>query len=691
MNFEKQFTEGANKRAMRMWLVISIVLTVAYVIELVKGARTVPYFVVFMCFCWVPFIFGFIYLKIAGMDTNVYKHIIGIGYGIFYAFILLTSTTSLSFVYVFPVVCLLLLFKDRMFFVRILILNVLLIVANFIITRVSGIADTLPMNEFEIQLAAVILIYAGCIMGLSHLINSDKIMLDSVKDNLDKVTKTVDQVKIASDAVVDGVTVVRDLSDENVEAANNVVSSMDELNKKNDVLQETAQSSILMIKEIDEQISNVAALAEEMIATAECSKNNAMASAGQLDDVVKSTEEMAVLSGEVEKILAEFKTEFETAKAETGTITKITNQTNLLSLNASIEAARAGEAGKGFAVVADEIRELSVGTQDSSSRILGALDRLEETSQKMMASITKTIAIINETHTKIEKVSASVTQITEDSINIGDNVQMVGTAMIEVESANKNLVDNMNNVADIMEETNESIGKASETTQIMMGKYEEMSSNVTNIEKVVGKLVEELGESGFMGMKDVRSGMAVTISSHEEPTKEYSFTVDKVLSDTEALIIPGQGKKDELTINKKESYKMQIVVNNELYAWDTVKIKADDSDKILVIVTGTPTVVNRRKHKRIPISNKCEVKTIDASVAIKGTMVNISAGGYAFSTTDKRIVDGKDSMIKIIIDDFEPFSGKEIAGRIIRISEKNGKFTIGCQTYDEHPEVYLTE
>ena len=83
MNFEKQFTEGANKRAMRMWLIISLVLTVAYVVELVKGARTVPYFVVFMCFCWVPFIVGFIYLKIAGMDTKVYKHIIGIGYGIF--------------------------------------------------------------------------------------------------------------------------------------------------------------------------------------------------------------------------------------------------------------------------------------------------------------------------------------------------------------------------------------------------------------------------------------------------------------------------------------------------------------------------------------------------------------------------------------------------------------------------------
>ncbi len=627
----------------------------------------------------------------AGMHTKVYKHLIAVGYGIFYAFILLTSTTALSFVYVFPVACLLLLFKDRKFFARILLLNVLLIVANFIRTRVAGIADTLPMNEFEIQLAAVILIYVGCIMGLSHLINSDKIMLDSVKDNLEKVTKTVDQVKIASDAVVDGVTVVRDLSDENVEAANNVVSSMDELNKKNDVLQETAQSSILMIKEIDDQISNVAALAEEMIATAECSKNNAMASAGQLDDVVKSTEEMAALSGEVEKILAEFKTEFETAKAETGTITKITNQTNLLSLNASIEAARAGEAGKGFAVVADEIRELSVGTQDSSSRILGALDRLEETSQKMMDSITKTIAIINETHTKIEKVSASVTQITEDSINIGDNVQMVGTAMIEVESANKNLVDNMNNVAEIMVETNESIGKASETTQVMMGKYEEMSSNVTNIEKVVGKLVEELGESGFMGMKDVRPGMAVTVKAGETSAKEYSYTVETVLSDTEAIIVPGSGIKNDLEVNKKDTYKMQIIVNNELYAWDEVKIKESDYDKLEVTVIGTPSVINRRKHKRIPISNTCEIKTSDASVLAKGTMINISAGGYAFKTTDKRVVESRDSKVKLVINDFPPFEGKEVAGRVLRVSEKNQKYTIGCQTYNEHPEVYTIE
>lgn len=494
MEYNKErFAISANKKAMAIWCTLGIVLSGAYAIEIVKELRTIDYYLTFLAFCWVPFIAGLVFVKFKGWATGGYKHFVAYGYGVFFVFVMLTTNSPLAFVYTLPLTSMLILFKDRGFMLRTGVANLVAILLIIGKNIMSGANSPSEISNYEIQVACTILCYVGYVLSINHLNQSDGAMLDSVKDNLDRVVDTVDKVKKASAEVVDGVTVVRELAEENKEGAGEVVQSMELLADNNETLNQKLDSSMSMIENIDGQVGNVANLMERIITLIGESATHAITSTQELGKVVEATNVMARLSSEVELILGEFREEFDMVKNETGTIEGISSQTNLLALNASIEAARAGEAGKGFAVVADEIRNLSTGTQSSSCSIMEALQRLEVTSGKMTESVTTILELINETLEQITAVNSAVGIIAEDSKQLGSEIEVVDGAIKDVEDSNKNMVENMKQIKDIMKVLNERVSYSESTSVAMLSKYEETTQNVINIEDVVGKLVQELG------------------------------------------------------------------------------------------------------------------------------------------------------------------------------------------------------
>ena len=337
MDYNKEYyAKSSNKKAMAMWAVIGAVLTIAYIIELIKGGRTPSYFCVFMAFCWVPFIVGLVVMKIMGTGTWLYKYIIAIVYGAFYTFVLMTTNTTLTVMYILPIVSMLVLYKNRNFLVQCGIINVFILIAYVVKSYMSGMNQPKNITDYEIQVAVIILCYMGYILSINHLNFVDGSMLESIKGNLHRVVTTVEQVKTASTMIVDGVTVVRELADENRDGANNVVQGMEELAGNNEVLNEKVDSSMEMTENIDSQVIHVAQLTDRIVSIINEAVGHAEVSSTELTSVVQSTTLMAELSTEVEQILREFKEKFDTVKKETGTIEQISSQTNLLSLNASI-------------------------------------------------------------------------------------------------------------------------------------------------------------------------------------------------------------------------------------------------------------------------------------------------------------------------------------------------------------------
>jgi len=680
---EREFQKLANKQALGIWIAINAILSIAYAIEVLKDQKTMDFYVIFLILAWLPVLIGVIVLFVRGMHTKIFREIIAIGYGIFFAFVLVTADTAITFSYVFPVAGMMILYKNRGLLLRVAAANIVVVIANFIYIMMSGRQTVRSLADFEVQLACTILCYSSYLLALNYLMKSEKALLSSVKGNLDKVVHTIETVKVASNSVVDGVTVVRELAEENKQSANNVVDSMNELTANNDILRERTNSSLEMTQTINTQVENATTLIQEIVELMQQSVANAKESSAQLDEVVKSTNEMAELSGEVETILKEFQAEFNMVKAETGTIEQISSQTNLLALNASIEAARAGEAGKGFAVVAEEIRNLSTGTKDSSTSIMGALAHLEETSGRMTDSISRTLELINVTLEKILLVNESVTNITQDSIKLGANVQVVDEAMQEVEKSNRNMVDNMQQVTEVMQFMTESITDADDNTKVMRSKYEETSANVAEIESVVEKLIEELGQGGFMGVKDIEAGMYATITTMSGQTPiEYRGRITDKSEDSVTLLF-----KDEDELSIKENYMLTVVVHNEMYYWDNVKLIKQGEESYKIVLDKNPRVANRRKHPRLPINNSCTI-TLDAEdLTVGGKMINISAGGFAFSSRDEALKSAKEKNVTLKISKFDLESAAVLHGCIIRVTDNDGEYIVGCRMFEERDDI----
>ena len=688
---ESFFRAKANKRAGITWLALIFIATIYYGIKTKNGEIARGYFIAFTVVGWVTYITGYIVSMIKGKAAKEYKWVLGICYLLFYAVIAWTALDKISYIFILPLLSILILYKDPKFIKMIMWFTLFVLISSNIYKGVAkGMMDFVASEECALQFAIVLCCFACTNMAIRHLVESDGALTGSIESELAQVVQTVEQVKDASNSIVDGVTVVRELADENKQGANNVVKDMGTLAKNNGILNDKSVSSIEMTKVIDTQVKDVSDLMEEFSKLIEKSVEHADLSADELTEVVEITNRMSALSSKIETILETFKKEFENVKQETSTIEGITSQTNLLALNASIEAARAGEAGKGFAVVADQIRSLSSGTQDSSNSIMEALSHLEATSDEMLQSITETVELIQLNIEKVSTVNKSVSDITSDATSLGDNIKVVDSAVKQVENSNETLTANMNQVGEIMQIMTESINNAEQTTKTMLSKYEASAKSATDIESVVGELMEELGIGGFMNVSDIKSGMKfrMVIEDQTNAKEEYTGEVVDRKDNNVYININNRAAFDDKRRNLKCSF--NAVVDNVLYCWNGIAIhnvKAGEKGQFKLTIDTNPQVYNRRKYPRMPLDNKCTISVDGTDITYYGHMVNISANGFAFSVNDSSFENMKGKNIVIEIDNFDVIKDKEIQGCIIRCSNDEGNYIVGCRMPEDSNEI----
>lgn len=471
-----------NQVGLFCYALMNVILVVCYLIEVIKGSRTLAYYGVFCLLALVPLVITIITYRKDPDSKYVPRIIIG-GFGVFYYFVIFTTTSPVAYTYAIVLAAIMICYSN----VRLTaVYTVGVIVGNVLQVGYQGLTHQIAAEELpsiEIRVASLILFCVFMVFATRVTNINGKCRMKEIEEEKEHSEHLMAELLSTSEKLTDNIGHVAEKMQILENSAAKTKASMEEVAQGTNDTSESVQQQMHKTEEIQNTIEMVKGASDKIESNMEDTKQELDKVQGNIDSLIQhvniSNEENAKVSQELEELSGYT----EQMQSIIHMIDEITTQTSLLSLNASIEAARAGEAGRGFAVVASEISALATQTQSATDNITVLIGNISKELEQVVQAVERMIANSKAQNAAANSTAQSFTEIVRSADVVYEETGGLKMLMQELTLANQSIVEGI-----------ETISAATEEVTAHSNETFENSEENSVITAEVGDIIEELNQ-----------------------------------------------------------------------------------------------------------------------------------------------------------------------------------------------------
>ena len=285
-----------------------------------------------------------------------------------------------------------------------------------------------------------------------------------------KATVTEDMTGAIADSINFAVEQLRSLVQTITDTSVQVASSAQETQATAMHLAEAAEHQAQEINSASDRINEIAAsinqVSKNSAESAEVAQRSVRIATNGAGVVRQTIAGMDSIRDQIQETSKRIKRLGESSQ-EIGSIVELINdiseQTNILALNAAIQAASAGEAGRGFAVVADEVQRLAERSSNATKRIESLVQTIQADTNEAVSSMEQTTSEVVAGARLAEDAGTALGEIESVSTNLADLIQGISSAAQQQSAAASNITQTMNTIQSITAQTSQGANQTAES------------------------------------------------------------------------------------------------------------------------------------------------------------------------------------------------------------------------------------